>query len=161
MTEDVNNMGALLSFFGGSAFRMVWGELSSWFTAKQDHKHEMEKLELQSKLDQQTFANNIEQIKTQADLGMREIVVKSQADQDVADANSFVEAMKTGNRPTGTKWVDAWNASVRPAYASIALMLWVFQLYEQEWVMAAFDLELFGAIVGFYFADRSLRNRGK
>jgi len=154
-------MGAIISFLTGSVGRAIWGEWSAWLTAKQEHKHEMEKLELQGKLDQQTFANNIEQIKTQADLGMREIVVKSQADQDVADANSFVEAMKTVNQPTGTKWVDAWNASVRPAYASIALVLWVFQLYEQQWVMAAFDLELFAAIVGFYFADRSLRNRGK
>ena len=154
-------MGALISFFGGSAFRMIWGEVSSFFTAKQDHQFEMEKLELQSKVDQQTFANQIEQIKTQISLGMQEIVVKSQADQGVADANAFVEAMKVANQPTGVKWVDAWNASVRPAYASIALLLWVFQLYEQQWVMAAFDLDLFGCITGFYFADRSLRHRGK
>jgi len=154
-------MGALISFFGGSVFRMVWGELSSFFTAKQNHQFELEKIEAQAKVDQQNFANQIEQIKTQADLGMKEITVKAQADEDVAAANAFVEAMKEANKPTGVAWVDAWNASVRPAYASIALILWVLQLNEQQWVMAAFDLDLFGCIVGFYFADRSLRHRGK
>ena len=35
---------ALFSFLGGSVFRMVWGEVSTWVTAKQDHAHENEKM---------------------------------------------------------------------------------------------------------------------
>ena len=32
---------ALISFLGGSVFRMVWGEIASWYSKKMDHEHEM------------------------------------------------------------------------------------------------------------------------
>ena len=34
---------ALVSFLGGSVFRMLWGEISAWLTKAQDHKHEIER----------------------------------------------------------------------------------------------------------------------
>ena len=40
-------MSALISFLGGSAFRMVWGEVSSYFNKRQDHQHEMERMKAQ------------------------------------------------------------------------------------------------------------------
>jgi hypothetical protein len=30
----------ILSFLGGSVFRMLWGEISSWMNKQQDHAHE-------------------------------------------------------------------------------------------------------------------------
>lgn len=64
-------------------------------------------------------------------------------------------------RPTGIRWVDAWNASVRPAFASVALLLWVLKLYAIGFKMDAFDLDMLATIAGFFFADRSLGKRGK
>lgn len=154
-------MGALLSFLTGSVGRAIWGEISHFFTAKQEHKQELERIEAQAKIDQQNFNNNLIQIKTQADLGVREIKVKQEAAGAQADSDAFLAAMKAVNTPTGVKWIDAWNGGIRPAFATVALCLWVATLHEQQWVMAGFDLELFGSIVGFFFADRSLRHRGK
>jgi DNA-binding protein YbaB len=154
-------MGALLSFFGGSAFRMIWGEVSHWFTAQQEHKQELARIKAQAEIDQQTFSNNLIQIKTQADLGVREIKIKQEAAQEQADADTFLAAIKDADKPSGIAWIDGWNKAIRPAFATVALCLWVANLYEQQWVMAGFDLDLFGSIVGFFFADRSLRHRGK
>lgn len=154
-------MGALLSFFGGSVFRMVWGEVSAWFTAKQEHKQELDRLRIQESIDQQSHKRQQETLRLQAELGLKEIIVRAQGELDAREADAFVEAMKVANKPTGIQWVDAWNSSVRPAFATVALGLWVLALYQQQWIMTAFDLELFAAIVGFFFADRSLGRRGK
>ena len=39
---------AIISFLGGSVFRMIWGEVSTWVTAKQNHAQELERLRLQA-----------------------------------------------------------------------------------------------------------------
>src|SRR3569623_12042 len=122
----------ILSFLGGSAFRMIWGEVASFFEKKQDHKQEVERLKLEGDIDQELGA-----------------------------IQGFIEAQKNFGQPTGVKWVDAWNASIRPAYATVALTLWVLALSQQNWVMAAFDVELSAAIAGVFFADRTLMKRGK
>jgi hypothetical protein len=31
-------------------------------------------------------------------------------------------------KPTGVKWVDAWNGSIRPSYATVALFLWLVKV---------------------------------
>ena len=49
---------ALLSFFGGTAFRMIWGELSAWLNKRQDHQHEIERLRLQADLDERLNLND-------------------------------------------------------------------------------------------------------
>jgi S-formylglutathione hydrolase FrmB len=116
-------MSALLSFLGGSAFRAVWGEFSAWMNKRQEHKYEIQRMELQGKLDGDTHARNMEANRLQAELGIKTIEVKSDADQAVLAAEAFREAMKQAAVPTGIKWVDAWNASVRPAFASVSLFI--------------------------------------
>lgn len=44
-------LSALLSFLGGSAFRMIWGELSSFLNKTTDHAHEIERLRLEADLE--------------------------------------------------------------------------------------------------------------
>lgn len=48
----------LFSFLGGSAFHMLWGEVSSFFNKKQDREHEIELLKLQGELDNATHQLN-------------------------------------------------------------------------------------------------------
>lgn len=154
-------MSALISFLGGSAFRAVWGEFSQWMTARQEHKYELARMQAQGALDAAQHSRNIESIRVQAELGVKTIEVQADADQSREAAAAFREAMKVAAAPTGIAWVDAWNASVRPSFATVVLALWLLSLYVRNWTLGPWDLDVMGAVIGFFFADRMLGKRGK
>ena len=148
---------AVLSFLGGSAFRMIWGEVSAFFVRKQEHSQEIERMEIQAELDDKAHARNLESLRLQSELGIKEIMVKADADVSVEEAVAFTEAIKQSYKPTGIQWIDAWNASIRPQYAEVALILWGLKLYQQNFIMDNFDIGLMAVIAGYFFADRTLR----
>lgn len=148
---------AVLSFLGGSAFRMIWGEVSAFFVRKQEHSQEIERMEIQAELDDKAHARNLESLRLQSELGIKEIQVKADADVSVEEAVAFTEAIKQSYKPTGIQWIDAWNASIRPQYAEVALILWGLKLYQQNFIMDNFDIGLMAVIAGYFFADRTLR----
>lgn len=152
---------ALISFLGGSAFRMLWGEIAAWFTAKQEHTHELERMRLQGDLDAAQHARNLEAQKLQADLGIKEIAVKSEADLALKDLDVWGRAIESANKATGVVFVDLWNGSIRPLVATIAVVLWVLALNAQGWRMTEWDKEIVGVVFGFFFASRELAKRGK
>ena len=152
---------ALLSFLGGSVFRMVWGELSSWLTRRQEHQQELARLALQRDLDDRAHARNLEALRLQHDLGIQTVRVKADADVALAEAAAFGKVMEASLRPTGIVFVDAWNGIIRPAGATIALVLWVLKLHAQAYVMDGWDVTLCGTVLGFFYADRSLGKRNK
>ena len=154
-------LSAFLTFLGGTAFRMLWGEITSWLNKKQDHEHEVTLLRLQSDLDDKAHVRNIEAQKLQASLGITEIRVRSEADIEMKDAEAFIEGVKASGKPSGIAWVDAWNASIRPQYAEVALVVWIVKLVAQGFIMDEFDTGLLAVIAGYFFADRSLRRNGK
>ena len=152
---------ALFSFLGGSVFRMVWGEVASWYNKKLDHQHEIAQMTLQGQLEQAAHERTIASLKLQAELGIKTIEAQSDADVAKAEADAFVTAMKDAMKPTGIAWVDAWNSIIRPAAATLALGLWVMKLNVQNWVMQDWDITLAGTVLGFFFASRELAKRGK
>lgn len=152
---------ALFSFLGGSAFRMIWGELSSWLTAKQDHSFEIERMRLQGEMDAAAHARNLEALRVQADLGVKTIQVQSEADLALKEMDAWGRAVAGAVDPSDQSAVGQWVKAIRPAAASIALILWALALYRTGLVMSAWDRELVGAILGFFFADRSLVKSGK
>jgi len=154
-------LSALISFLGGSFARAIWGEISSFINKRQDNAHELEMLRLQSDIDDRAHARNQETLQLQAQLGIKVIEAQSQAMVDKTDADAFGAAMARAFAPTGYSVVDIWNGVVRPAAATIALTLWVCKLVSQNFQMADWDMELVGAILGFFFADRSLGKRGR
>jgi len=154
-------LSALFSFLGGSAFRMIWGEIAAWLNKKQDHAQELDRMKLQSDLEAQRHQRDMERLKLQSDLNVKEVQVMGDLAIQKTEAEAFVEAMKTAMKPLGIKWVDAWNGSIRPAMASIALLMWCFALYQQGFVAGDWDRELIAGILGFYIADRTLAKRGK
>lgn len=154
-------LSALLSFLGGSVFRMLWGEISAFANKRQDNAHELQMLQLQMTLDDRAHARNQEAIQLQATLGIKTIEAQAQGDVSKSEAASFGEAIIQAFKPTGITFVDVWNGVVRPAAATIALGLWVGKLVMQNFQMSEWDTELVGAILGFFFADRSLGKRGK
>lgn len=152
---------ALFSFLGGSVFRMIWGEVSSFINKKQDHQHELEMLRLQKELDWAAHARQLEILKTQSELGVKTIEVQSAADIAKTDADTFQVAMSNAWKATGVWWVDAWNGAIRPAAATVVLLLWTAKLVAQGFKMDSYDLEISGVVLGFFFADRGLSKRGK
>lgn len=152
---------AILSFFGSSLFRSIWGEVSSYLTKRREAKQELDMLEAQMRLEAQRHAQNQESLRLQNDLGIKEIRVRSEADMSLAETEGWAKAVETATKPTGYAWVDIWNGSVRPAWATVSLGLWCLMLYRRDWVPTDWDLGIIGAVIGFYIADRSLGKRGK
>lgn len=152
---------ALFSFLGGSVFRMIWGEVAAWMQKRQDHAHELEMQRLQAELEAGRHERDMARIKLQSDLGVREIQVAGDVALQKADADAFIAGIRAAAVPTGVRWVDGWNGSIRPAAATVALLLWVGALAKAGFVSSDWDRELVGVILGFYFADRALGRRGK
>jgi hypothetical protein len=152
---------ALVSFLGGSVFRMIWGEVSAWYNKRQDHAFELERLRLQTEIDDRAHQRNQEALRLQNELGIRTIEARMEADVATAEADAFVKAMESAFKPTGWAFVDIWNGIIRPTAATIALILWVLKLSSQGWRMEEWDITLAGTVLGFFFADRSLGKRGK
>lgn len=152
---------ALLSFLGGSAFRMIWGEVAAFINKRQEHSQELDRMRLQQELDAKRHEQDMARIKLQSELGVKEIQIAGDVALDKLDAEAFVEAMRNAQKPTGVKWVDAWNGAIRPAAASVALMLWVFALVQAGFITSEWDKELIAAIFGFFFASRELMKRNK
>lgn len=154
-------LSGLLSFLGGSAFRMIWGEASAFLNKKQDHEHEVALLTLQATLDDRRAEREVKQMQLAHTMGLEVVEVKRDAEVAVLEAKAFSEAMKVLQAPTGVAWVDAWNGTVRPAWATVALLLWVGKLSVAGFHMDPWDVEMVSAVAGFFFADRSLGRRGK
>jgi hypothetical protein len=151
---------ALVSFLGGSVFRMLWGELSAWLTKAQDHKHELDRMHLQAELDRGQHERNIESIRVQAELGVKTIQVQAEAAIGELEAQGWVEAVKGTTKTVGIKWVDAWNAVIRPGVATWAVLMMTAGEFGLM-LLSDNTLAVTGAALGIYLADRNLMKRGK
>lgn len=152
---------AFLSFLGGSAFRMIWGEISHWLTARQEHANEIERMKLQDQLDAAQHARNLEAIKVQADLGVKTIQVQSEADLSKIEAGAWGSLVESTTKPIGIKFIDTWNGAIRPFLATVAIVMVMGEIVQHGFALTEWDRELFGAILGIFVADRSLAKRGK
>lgn len=151
---------ALFSFLGGSVFRMVWGELSAWMTKRQDHSYELDRMRLQADLDAAQHAWNMESIRVQAELGIKTIAVQAEADIGKLEVEGWVAAVKATTVLTGIKFVDGWNATIRPGVATWAVLM--ISASEFEWIiLSEFAGSVASAALGIYLADRNLMKRGK
>lgn len=150
----------LISFFGGSVFRMIWGELSSFITKWQDHKQELDRIRLQEDVDKAQHARNMESITKQAELQVKTITVQGEVDVAKLDAEGWLSAVKDVGKQIGIAWVDAWNAVIRPAVATWAIGMLTLDEFSVI-TMSTRTEEICGAALGIYLADRMLFKRGK
>ena len=151
---------ALISFFGGSVFRMLWGEFSSWITKRQDHAQELDLLRLQESQAAAQHERNTASIRLQAELGVKTIQVQAESVVSEIETNAWLEAVKGTTKQVGIAWVDAWNAVIRPALATWAVAM-ITGHYLLWWVLDDNGWALAGAALGIYIADRTLFKRGK
>jgi hypothetical protein len=149
-------MGAILSFLGGSAFRFLIGSVTDFLQKRQDHLHEIERMKLEEVAAQAASDRQIAMIRLQSDLKTGEIKLAGEAAVNLAEAQAFVTAQATMNVSTGIKLIDAWNGSIRPAAASLALALWFMKLLKAAFALTAWDENLVASILGYYFADRHI-----
>jgi hypothetical protein len=154
-------MSALLTFLGGSAFRMIWGELSGFLTKRQEFSQEIQMIEAQRQADAEAHTRNMQMMQLQKQLGIEEVRVGGELAMEKVNAEAFVEAQKRAFSKTGIKFVDVWNGIIRPLFASLALMLWVLKVSQQDFVMDEWDRDLAAGVLGFFVADRTLGKRGK
>lgn len=151
---------ALISFLGGSVFRMLWGEVSSFLTKRQDHVQEMDRLRLQGEIDANQHARNLESIKVQAELGVKTIQVQAEANISEFESQAWLEAVKSTTRTVGIVWVDAWNATIRPGVATWAIVMMTLGELGLM-VLSENTLAIASVALGIYLADRNLMKRGK
>lgn len=153
-------MSAILSFLGGSVFRMMWGEVASFITKNQEHKHEKELMLLQREAEAATHSRNLENLKTQSDLGITKVHVEHQATIEDGELEAWIEASKATGTKSGILWIDGWNQSIRPGVATIAVIAMLIEIallgHLTDW-----HREVFSAALGLFLADRSLTKRGK
>ena len=153
-------MSAILSFLGGSVFRMMWGEVASFVTKNQEHKHEKELVLLQREAEAATHSRNLENLKTQSDLGIKKVHVEHQATIEDGELEAWIEASKATGTKSGILWIDGWNQSIRPGVATIAVLSMLIEIallgHLTDW-----HREVFSAALGLFLADRSLTKRGK
>ena len=152
---------ALLSFLGGSVFRMLFGEISSWMNKKQDHLHEMDRMRLQGELDNSQFLRNQDALRLQAELGVKLVQVKAEAVVDQIEADGWLAAVKGTTQTIGIWFIDAWNGAIRPFVATWAVIMVTLHFAQTGWVLDDNGWSICGAALGIYLADRSLFKRGK
>lgn len=150
---------AILSFLGGATARALIGHVIGWLEKKQAHSQEQEALRLQAEFDQARHVRQKELIELQAGLNVTEIKLVGEQASDLEAAKAFTEAMKVANAPTGIRFIDAWNGSIRPAAATIAVSLWLAKFVKAGFTITAWDEQLVASILGYYFADRQLGKR--
>lgn len=154
-------MMAILSFLGGNAFRLIFGEIAAYFSKKQEAALEIERMKLQSDIDAAQHSRNLESIRVQAELGVKTIQVQRDADLDRIDAGAWATAVADVGKKTGIRFLDIWNGAIRPALATMAAAIVIFEFAKNGFAMTDWDRELVGAILGIYVADRHLSKQGK
>lgn len=151
----------ILSFLGGNAFRLIFGEIASFFSKKQEAEIELERIKAQGEIDAAQHARTMESIKTQAELGVKTIQVQAEAILDKVETDAWAQAVGDVGKQTGIKFLDIWNGSIRPALATMAMAVVLFEVFRNGFMLSDWDRELVGAILGIYVADRHLTKRGK
>ena len=170
---------ALLSILGaggaGGLLRFV-PEIFKFFTDKSDRDHEFRMTQLQLQIDQARANQQIDLAHVQGDVA-----------QQAADGQALIEAVKATAAPSGVKWVDALNASVRPVvtywwmallsvYKLIIFVIASIEVYLAmqtakslsdavpilgafiEKIWTAQDVAMLAMILGFWFVDRAMRH---
>lgn len=151
---------ALASFLTGSFLRTVWGELSAWFTAQQEHQHEIERMRLQGELDAAQHGRNQDAIRLQAELGVKTIQVQAEADVERIETGGWAAVVEGTTKTIGIRFIDAWNATIRPSVATWSVIMMTLGEFTIV-TLSENAIAVCSAALGIYLADRTLLKRGK
>lgn len=152
----------VISFLGGTAFRWLLGEVLGFFKARQEHQAEIERLRLQHEQARDRQVWQREAVKAAADAGIKVIEAQSEAAREAAANAAHLAAVEGVNQASQrADWIGAWNASIRPALATVSILLLVGQaLWPASVVLSALVLDLICAVLGVFVGER-IRARGQ
>lgn len=148
-------MTAILSFLGSAVFRWLLEKVFSIAERKQDHAQEMASIELQARVDAEQHRRNLEMLEIQSRLKLDLIKEETRGAFEAAEGAAFIESIKSA-RPTGIRWLDGWNGSIRPFVSTVCVLLWFMSLLNRNFALQEFDLALIGSVIGWHFGTRSL-----
>lgn len=151
---------AVLSFLGGSVFRMIWGEVSAWVNKKLEHAQEMDRMRLQADLDERAHQRRMESVRFEAEQQVKIIHVQAEAAVGQLEAEGWLEAVKATGRKVGVAWVDAWNAGIRPGLATWGIIMLTLEAFALAQITEGTASVIFAAL-GIFVADRTLGKKGK
>jgi hypothetical protein len=152
---------SLFAFLGGSVFRGVWGEISSYFSKSQEHTHELERMKIQADVDSAYHSRSMDMIRLQAELGVKTIQVQAESAISQIESEAWLSAVKSTTQSVGIFFIDAWNGVIRPLVATWAIVVISIDMASKQWVLDDNGWMLASAALGIYLADRALFKRGK
>lgn len=154
-------LSSVIGLFGGAAFRAIWagvgGLISSWV----EHKQEIQKAELQDRLDANKHQRNLTEMETAKRLELQVIERKGEIDLSLLDGEIFKSGLENLGKPSGFWIIDAWKSSIQPALATLVLWMVFQHYYTLNFKLDDRGWELCGAVIGMYVADRFLFRRGQ
>lgn len=155
----------LLGLLGGGLMRFA-PSLLNFFREGRDLKYELLRMDKEVELEKQRGTNRLDEIRAVGEMNV-----------DSSWADGLVEAIRGQSRPTGDKWLDRLNVSVRPILtywwcivihtAHKVLIGWVAVQEQVALTVLAniiytdFDRAVVGSIIGFWFVDRALRKQAQ
>jgi hypothetical protein len=140
---------------------MLFGEVSAYFTKRQEHAQEVERMRLQGDLADKEHARNLEAMRIQNELGIKTIEVQSQAALDHVETDAWATLVTNTTQKTGYAFIDIWKMSIQPALATFALFVVAGSVVQSGFVLTVWIMDLVSSILGIYLADRHLSRRGK
>lgn len=149
-------MSGIISFLGGTAFRWLVGSLLDSWAKHQDHKRELDMMRLQLEQDAMRHEWQQQAIHAQAAAGIQVIEAQSVQGQAAAADLAFLSAVQGANAASNRPdWIGAWNASIRPALATMAILLLLGEALAPSVVtLSALTAELVCAVLGVFVGDR-------
>lgn len=154
---------SLIGTLFGGLFRLA-PEVLKWLDRKDERKHEILLLD-----------KNIEADKLKAEHGQKLAETEANKQIELADIQTFIEAAKLQSVLTGVKWVDAFNALIRPLMAlQWVILLWPAVVIAGFFMAVAHGVDVLAALKGafgpeekalassiaaFFLLDRTLRKK--
>ena len=148
-------MSGIVSFLGGTAFRWLFGEIIGFFKARQEHQQEMARMTLSLQQDQQRHQWQQEAIAAQAAAGVKVIEAQAVAGAQHMNDQMLLTTIEQIGKPSGVKWVDAFNAVIRPELAQVSILLLAGNaLWPQHVALTGLVGEVVCAALGLFLGGR-------
>lgn len=145
----------MFTFLSSAFFRWAFGEVLGFFKAKQDHAHEMAMLTLTNAQEERRGERQRQAVKDAADAGIKLVEVQAEATSRGMSDQMLLTTMENMGKPSGIKWIDGFNAFIRPELAQISIILLVLNaFFPQQVVLSAFLLEIIAAVLGLFVGGR-------
>lgn len=151
---------ALLAFLGGNVFRMIFGEVIAYLNKRQDHLQELDRMREEAGIEAARDDRTRQMLELQHTLGVKMVEAKADAAIDEIEAKGWLSTVEATGKQIGVKWLDAWNASIRPAVATWSILMMTLAEFG-AFTLSENSVAVCSCALGIYLADRSLFKRGK